>query len=339
MKHNKVSVAIVGASGYTGLELVKLILNHPNFDIKYLANTTGNTTINQLHPSLNSVCELEVKKANASDIASTCELAFLALPHQHSMGFAKELLALGVKVVDLSADYRLELDTYEKHYCQHIDKDNLSNAVYGLPEFYKEDIKTASLVANPGCYPTASLLALMPFVQYIDENSSIFIDAKSGLSGAGKKLSDTSTFVNISENMFAYNPLKHRHTPEIIEKTKLIGKKDLKINFVPHLIPLTRGMLTSVYCTVNKDIDALEVLREFYKDQSHIRVLNKPATIKDTSGTNYCDIFVAQDGNDLFINSSIDNLLRGASSQAVVNANIMYGYEDDLGINKLAFVP
>jgi len=338
MKHN-IDVAIVGASGYTGLELVKLILNHPNFNIKYLANTTGETTINKLHPCLNGVCELEVKKADANDIAKTCKLAFLALPHKHSMGFAKELLSLGVKVVDLSADYRLELDTYEKFYCPHTDKENLPNAVYGLPEFYKEDIKKASLVANPGCYPTASLLALMPFVPYIDENSSVFIDAKSGLSGAGKKLSDTSTFVNISENMFAYNPLKHRHTPEIIEKVKLVGKKDLKINFVPHLIPLTRGMLTSVYCSINKNIGAIEVLKEFYKDQSHIRILGKPATIKDTSGTNFCDIFVAQDGNDLFINSSIDNLLRGASSQAVVNANIMYGFDDDLGINKLAFVP
>ena len=338
MKHN-IDVAIVGASGYTGLELVKLILNHPNFNIKYLANTTGETTINKLHPCLNGVCELEVQKADANDIVKTCKLAFLALPHKHSMGFAKELLSLGVKVVDLSADYRLELDTYEKFYCPHTDKENLPNAVYGLPEFYKEDIKKASLIANPGCYPTASLLALMPFVPYIDENSSVFIDAKSGLSGAGKKLSDTSTFVNISENMFAYNPLKHRHTPEIIEKVKLVGKKDLKINFVPHLIPLTRGMLTSVYCSINKNIGAIEVLKEFYKDQSHIRILGKPATIKDTSGTNFCDIFVAQDGNDLFINSSIDNLLRGASSQAVVNANIMYGFDDDLGINKLAFVP
>jgi N-acetyl-gamma-glutamyl-phosphate reductase len=340
MKNKKsINIAIVGASGYTGLELIKIMLNHPSFNIAYLANTTGGMTINELHPCLNNVCELEVYKANANDIAASCDLAFLALPHKHSMGFAKELLKLGVKVVDLSADYRLELDVYEKHYCPHTDKDNLQNAVYGMPEFYKEEIKKASLVANPGCYPTASLLALMPFVPYIDENSSVFIDAKSGLSGAGKKLSDTSTFVNISENMFAYNPLKHRHTPEIIEKVKLVGKKDLKINFVPHLIPLTRGMLTSVYCSVNQNIDAVKVLKEFYKDQAHIRVLDKPVTIKDTSGTNFCDIFVVQNGNDLFINSSIDNLLRGASSQAVVNANIMYGFDDDLGINKLAFVP
>lgn len=338
MKHN-INVAIVGASGYTGLELVKLLLNHPKFNIKYLANTSGNTTINQLHPCLNGVCEMEVVIANANDIAKQCDLAFLALPHKHSMGFAKELLKLGVKVVDLSADYRLELNTYEKHYCSHTDKVNLPNAVYGLPEFYKDDIKTASLVANPGCYPTASLLGLIPFVKYLDNNASVFIDAKSGLSGAGKKLSDMSTFVNISENMFAYNALKHRHTPEIIEKVKRIAKKDLKINFVPHLIPLTRGMLSSIYISVNENINAKEVLKDYYKNEKQIRVLDTPVSIKNTSGTNFCDIFVEQNGDDLFINTSIDNLLRGASSQALVNANIMYGFEDDLGINKLAFVP
>jgi N-acetyl-gamma-glutamyl-phosphate reductase len=336
---NKIDVAIVGASGYTGLELVKILLNHPNFDIQYLANTSGNTTIDKLHPCLNGVCSLDVVVANAFDISQKCKLAFLALPHQHSMGFAKELLALGVKVVDLSADYRLELDVYEKYYCTHTDKENLQNAVYGLPEFYKQDIKNSSLIANPGCYPTASLLGLLPFVPYIDENSSVFIDAKSGLSGAGKKLSDTTSFVNISDNMFAYNAFKHRHTPEIVEKIKLIAKKDLKINFVPHLIPLSRGMLSSIYFTTNQTIDAKKILKECYKNQKHIRVVNTPVNIKNTSGTNYCDIYVTQDENDIFVNTSIDNLLRGASSQAVVNANIMYGFEDDLGINKLAFVP
>ena len=337
--NNKINVAIVGASGYTGLELVKILLNHPKFNIAYLANTSGDTTINQLHPCLNGVCEFEVQIANANEIAKNCSLAFLALPHKHSMGFAKELISLGVKVVDLSADYRLELDTYEKHYCKHIDTNNLNKAVYGLPEFYKQDIKNASLVANPGCYPTSALLGLLPFVKYLDENASVFIDAKSGLSGAGKKLSQTSTFVNISENMFAYNALKHRHTPEIVEKVKLISNKNLKINFVPHLIPVTRGMLSSIYISLNTSIDAKEYLKDYYKNEKHIRVLEKPSTIKDTSGTNFCDIFVEQNENDLFISSSIDNLLRGASSQAVVNANIMYGFEDDLGINKLAFVP
>ena len=337
---NKINVAVVGASGYTGLELLKILINHPNFTITYVANSEGDTTVSKLHPSLKGVFDMEVKKANPTDIKAVSELVFLALPHQASMGFAKELLVQsGLKVVDLSADYRLELDTYEKHYCPHEDTLNLPNAVYGMPEFYREAIKQAYLVANPGCYPTASFLALAPFLPYIKEGMSVFIDAKSGISGAGKKLTEATSFVSISENMTAYNPFKHRHTPEIVEKAKLIGGKDLKINFVPHLIPVTRGMLVSVYVTLESDIDAKSVLKEFYKDEEFVRICDEPVNIKNTSGTNFCDIFVAQNGRDLFINSSIDNLLKGASSAAVVNANLMCGLEENCGIPKIAYVP
>jgi len=332
-------VAIVGASGYTGLELVKILLNHPKFEISYIANSEGGTTIDKLHPSLDSVLDLEVQKADVNEIAKSSELCFLALPHKTSMAFAKELIALGVKVVDLSADYRLELDTYEEHYCPHEDKENLPNSVYGLPEFYKEELKGANLVANPGCYPTAALLALLPFVKYIDEGSNIFIDAKSGVSGAGKKLSETTHFVTVNDNIFAYSPMKHRHMPEIAEKVKLIENKELNINFVPHLIPVTRGMLASVYVSVNEDINAKEILENYYKNDKFVRIKEKPVDIKSTAGTNFCDIFVEQNGSALFVNSSIDNLLRGASSQAVVNANLMCGYDEALGINSIAYVP
>ncbi len=337
---NKINVAVVGASGYTGLELLKILINHPTFVISYVANSEGNTTVSALHPSLTGVFDMEVKKANAADIKAVADVVFLALPHKASMGFAKELMALGgLKVVDLSADYRLELDTYEKYYCPHEDKENLPNAVYGMPEFYRNELKKANLVANPGCYPTASFLALCPFLPYIKDGASVFIDAKSGISGAGKKLTDATSFVNISENMTAYNPFKHRHTPEIVEKAKLIGGKDLKINFVPHLIPVTRGMLVSVYVGLEEEIDAKSVLKEFYKDEEFVRIFDEPVNIKNTSGTNFCDIFVAQNGKDLFINSSIDNLLKGASSAAVVNANLMCGLLENCGIPKIAYVP
>ena len=339
MKNKQIDVAIVGVSGYTGLELIKILINHPNFNITYVSNSEGGVDIDELHPMLNGVCDMKVQKADASDISKVAQLVFLALPHKTSMGFVKQLLEKDLMVVDLSADYRLELELYEKHYCPHEDKENLPLSVYGLPEFYKDDIKKAKLVANPGCYPTASLLALIPFVKYIDENQSIFIDAKSGISGAGKKLSELTSFVTVSENMFAYNPLKHRHTPEIVEKVQLIEDKNLKVNFVPSLIPITRGMLVSIFATLNQTIDAKKVLKEFYKNEEFIRVVDKPVNIKNTSGTNYCDIFVAQDGDDIFINSSIDNLLRGASSQAVVNANLMCGLDENIGINKLAYAP
>ena len=332
-------VAIIGASGYTGLELVKIIHAHPKFEITYVGTSKGGEKLSELHPSLKGIVEFDVLKSDAKEIAKVSDLAFLALPHKAAMGFAKELLSLHVKVVDLSADYRLELETYEKHYCSHEDKENLANAVYGLPEIYRKEIAKTSLVANPGCYPTATLLGLLPFANYIDENSPIFIDAKSGLSGAGKKANDVTQFVNINENMFAYNPFKHRHSPEIKEKLKFLTKKDFEVNFVPHLIPITRGELVSIYLKLNSKIDAKAILEDFYKDEQFVRVRENPVDLKSTAGTNFCDIFVAQNGTSLFVSSSIDNLLKGSSSGAVVNANIMCGYEENLGIPIFAYVP
>jgi len=334
-----INVAVVGASGYTGLELIKILINHPNFNITYIANSTGETTVSLLHPSLDGVIDMKVLKVDAKELAKVAQVAFLALPHKTSMHFAKQLVELDIKVIDLSADYRLKLDTYEKHYCPHEDKDNLKFSAYGLPEFYEDQIKNCKIVANPGCYPTATLLALLPFIPYINRESNIFIDAKSGLSGAGKKLNNTTTFVNISENMFAYNPFNHRHSPEINEKILELTDIKANINFVPSLIPVTRGMLVSIYVTIEDECDAKQVLKEFYVDDEFVRIKENPVNIKDTSGTNFCDIFVEQNGNALFINSSIDNLLRGASSQAVVNANLMCGLDANCGIPKIAYVP
>ena len=333
------NVAIIGASGYTGLELIKLLITHPKFNISYIANSTGDINVQELHPCLKDVLNIEVSKANAKDISKVADIAFLALPHKTSMSFAKELLELDVKVVDLSADYRLELDTYEKHYCEHEDKDHIKDSVYGLPEYYKNDIKDAKLIANPGCYPTASLLALLPFIEYIDTNSPIFIDAKSGVSGAGKNPSEVTHFGQINENCHSYNPFKHRHMPEIQEKVRLLKNEEVSINFVPHLIPVTRGMLVSVYATLKDDINVSEILESTYKDSEFVRIREKPVDIKSTAGTNFCDIFAARNANALFITSSIDNLLRGASSQAVVNANLLCGFDEGEGIPKIAYVP
>lgn len=337
-----VNVAIVGASGYTGLELIKILVNHPRFNITYVANSEGLAKLSDLHISMQGIFEIDIQKANAKDIAKSSDIAFLALPHKTSMSFAKELLSLGVKVVDLSADYRLELDRYEANYCEHIDRENLKEAVYGLPEIYKDSIKKAKLVANPGCYPTATLLGIIPFLEYIDSKSPIFIDAKSGVSGAGKKLIERTQFVTVNENMFAYNPLSHRHSPEIEEKLKLFSNIDFDINFVPQLIPVTRGMLVNIYLKLKdeyRELDELSLLKEFYDNEPFIRVRENPVDIKSTAGTNFCDIFVKRKGTSLLISSSIDNLLRGASSQAVVNANLLFGFRENLGINSIAYVP
>ncbi|WP_417326038.1 N-acetyl-gamma-glutamyl-phosphate reductase [Halarcobacter sp.] len=333
------NVAIIGASGYTGLELIKILINHPTFNISYIANSTGEQNVQELHPCLKDIIDVEVSKADANEVAKVADLAFLALPHKTSMSFAKELLELGVKVVDLSADYRLELETYEEHYCPHEDKEHIKDAVYGLPEYYKEELKSSKLVANPGCFPTAALLALFPFIDYIDTNTQIFIDAKTGMSGAGKGLKEVTHFGHLNENCHAYNPFKHRHMPEIQEKVKLVKGVDCQINFVPHLLPITRGMLVSVFATLKEDVDVNKVLEEAYKDSPFVRVRNTPVDLKSTAGTNFCDIFVETNGKALFVNSSIDNLLRGASSQAVVNANLMCGLDEEEGIPKIAYVP
>ncbi len=333
------NVAIVGVSGYTGLELLKILIHHPKFNITYVANSSGEKSILDLHPSLCGIFEAPVMIADAKEIAKCAKLAFLALPHRSSMGFAKELLDLGVKVVDLSADYRLELETYEQHYCPHIDKKNLKKAIYGLPEMYREEIKKSSLVANPGCYPTASILALLPFVDMIDENYPIFIDAKSGVTGAGKKCSNNTHFVSINENIFAYNPFKHRHEPEIVEKLYKKSGKIFDINFVPHLIPASRGEMIDAYMLIKEDIDPIKILKAYYKNEPFIRIFDKPVDIKSCSGTNFCDIFAKCQDKKLYINSTIDNILRGSSSQAIANANLMCGYDESLAIPTIAYVP
>ena len=336
MSEKKINVGIVGATGYTGLELVKILLKHPNFDLRYIANSEGGTTINQLHPSLNGICEDEVKKADVAEMAELCELIFLALPHKTAMAYVKPLIAKGVKVVDLSADYRLDLQTYEEFYCPHTDKENLQHVVYGLPELNREALKGASLVANPGCFPTSAILGLLPFLDKRSKNTPIIIDAKTGVSGAGKKLSEVTHFVNVNDNLFAYNPLGHRHAPEIAQK---IGVSFDEVHFVPHLVPVTRGMISSIYIQVDTAFDAVALLKEYYKNDIHVRVSDTPVDMKNVAGTNFCDIYVKRKGDMLFISSAIDNLMRGASSQAVVNANIMMGLAEDVAIPDIAYVP
>ena len=332
-------VAIVGASGFTGLELIKIIHTHAKFELSYVATTTGDTTIEKLHPALKDVVFGDVEKVDLDFIGKNCELVFLAVPHKTAMDLVSVLMDSGIKIVDLSADYRLELDTYVANYCEHSDAKNIQNSAYGLPELYSEDIKKAQLVANPGCYPTSALLALMPFAKLLKTDAPIFIDAKSGVSGAGKKCADSTHFVTINENMFAYAPMNHRHGAEITEKLGFLNGHENKVHFVPHLVPVTRGMMASVYLQLHDSVDAQKVLEDFYKDHYFVRICDEPVSMKQVAGTNFCDIYVKQEGNTLFLSSAIDNLLRGASSQAVVNANLMAGFDAKLGIPVIAYAP
>lgn len=334
-----IKASIIGVSGYTGLELVKLLITHQHFDLFSVYASEDHQDITNLHPSLKGVVKLPVKEASIEKISEECELAFLALPHQKAMKYAKALLNKNIKVVDLSADYRLSLEKYEQYYCLHSDGENLQKAIYGLPEYNRAHISKTNLVANPGCYPTATLLGILPFVKYLDNTHSVYIDAKSGVSGAGKKLTQTSHFATINENLFAYSPITHRHSPEINEQLKKIGNIHLKTLFVPHLIPLTRGMLVSIYARLKEQIDPLDVLRKHYENESFIRVCENCVQIKNVVGTHFCDIYAKVDGEDLFVTSSIDNLLRGASSQALANANLMFGLSENLGLPQIAYAP
>ncbi len=345
----KIPVGIIGISGYTGLELFKILSLHPLFEVTYVANSSGQGELASLHPKLKHICQIlgskepSINKADPIEASLACELLFLALPHQESMIFAKKALQNPkVRIIDLSADYRLEAHNYAKNYCEHEDLENLKSAIYGLTEFNAQKIKDARLVANPGCYPTASLLALLPFINLV--SSSVFIDAKSGVSGAGKKLTDNTHYPHINENIFAYSPLKHRHQIEIFEKCQqFLDHQDLspydgahkpcpQIHFIPHLTPLTQGMLVSIFATLQVELDPILHLREFYKDSPFIRICENPVDVLNVRGSNFCDIYAAMSGKDIYISSSIDNLLRGASAQAVANANLMYGYSPTLGI-------
>jgi N-acetyl-gamma-glutamyl-phosphate reductase len=330
--------AIVGAAGYTGVELIKILLHHPLFEIAYLGGSEE-ARLEELYPAFKGVYEANIEKLDIKKIVNSCEVAFLALPHKTSMEVAKPLIEAGIKVIDLSADYRLNLENYEAFYTLHTDKEHLKKAVYGLPEIFRDDIRESSLVANPGCYPTATLLALIPFLKFIDSSYPIMIDAKSGVSGAGKKCKESTHFVAIDENIFAYNPIKHRHSIEIKEKIELLSKEVFEVNFVPQLIPVNRGMLVNVYALLKEDIELKEVLESFYKEEPFVRIKDRAVDIKSVAGTHFCDIFAMKNKKTLFVSSAIDNLLRGASSQAVVNANIVMGLDETLGVPKVAYIP
>ncbi len=335
-----IDVAIVGAKGFGALELIKILYNHPYFNIKKLViKEEERETLSNIHPMFDKVFDIEVGYCEPSKLSKEVDLIFLALPHKSSMEWAKELLKDNKRVIDLSADYRLSLENYEKYYSEHIDSNNLDIAIYGLVEYFREEIKSAKLVALPGCYPTATLLALLPFVDYLDNSFPIIIDAKSGVSGAGRKLSTTTHFVTINENIFAYNPLIHRHEPEIKEKVFYLSKKEFDINFVPHLIPITRGELVSIYGILKEDINPFEVLQKRYKDERFVRVKDRAVDVKSVAGTHFCDIFATKKKKTLFISSAIDNLVRGTASNGVACANLMYGFDEGLGLPQIAYMP
>jgi N-acetyl-gamma-glutamyl-phosphate reductase len=338
-----IKVGIAGATGYTGQELIEILLRHPQVRITGLYSTTEvPKPIGSVFPRFASRLALSLKKLNLKELAGSCDVAFLALPHTAAMDVVPFLLRANKIVIDLSADYRIaDLEVYKAAYAvAHKDKSNVKHAVYGLPEVYRQKIKTAQLIANPGCYPTAAILGLAPLAATgAIEPSSVIIDAKSGTTGAGKKAVLESLFSEVDEDFKAYKVNAHQHMPEIEQElSKLAGRK-VPITFVPHLLPLKRGILETIYAGLNKKAkispkEMISIYAKFYKNEPFVRIrpYGEFPSIKDVAGTNFCDIGVKLNGNSLIIISAIDNLLKGASGQAVQNMNIRYDLPETSGL-------
>ena len=339
----KINVAVAGATGFVGAELIKLLARHPAVEIVALAHSPGtaDAPISKTFPQLAGVCDMMVENIDAILNSENLDAAFLALPHRAAMAVAKPLLARGVKVIDLSADYRLrDVTVYEKWYdVKHEDKENLGSAVYGLCEIYRDKIKNANLVANPGCYPTSALLPLIPLLKAgIVKPENIIIDSKSGASGAGRKVSAALQFCEVNESFKAYGIFSHRHTPEIEQELSLAaGDEKVSVIFTPHLLPLHRGIQSTIYVDCNRQKMSIEIKNAYesaYGGDFFVRVKPEGETveIKDVANTNFCDISYFVSGEKLIITSVIDNLLKGASGQALQNFNIMFDFDEKEGL-------
>ncbi len=335
MPDSKIRVAIYGASGYTGLELLKLLARHPHVEVTTLTTRQENGQhIREVHPSLGSVFDLKLEKLSPVEVAARADAVFACLPHAASAEVVSTLLEQGLKVVDLSADYRLtDRAVYEEWYgVTHPDAGRLGKTPYGLPELYRDAIRGADLVANPGCYPTASILGLAPLLKAgVIEPDGITIDAKSGVSGAGRNPKPGLHFPEANENLTPYGVGTHRHMPEIDQVLSDACGKSVEVLFTPHLIPMDRGELCTCYGVPAGDADATKlqsVLSEAYEDEPFVEVVNTPPSTKDVTGSNRCHVYATVVRGRALVISVIDNLIKGASGGAVQNFNLMYGFEE-----------
>jgi N-acetyl-gamma-glutamyl-phosphate reductase len=338
-----IKVGIVGATGYTGEELVRILLDHPEVEITSLtAKLDKEQKFSEIFGKFKGKCDLPCKNLDVDEVAKKTDLVFLALPHGVSCQFAGKFLQKKKKVIDLSADYRLKnVLLYKKWYnLDHPDKENIKNSVYGLPEIYKDKIKDATLIANPGCYPTASILTCLPVIKSDDiKVLSIIIDAKTGLTGAGRRASLATSYSEINENAKAYKINEHQHTPEINQELSYSANENIEVVFTPHLIPLDRGILTTCYIQCKQTPDTSTVVKlykDFYKDDPFVKVLDKGQLpqLKDVAYSNYCHLGLAvnKQKNIIIVVGAIDNLGKGASGQAVENMNIMSGFSQEEGL-------
>ncbi|MCH6267050.1 MULTISPECIES: N-acetyl-gamma-glutamyl-phosphate reductase [Neobacillus] len=342
--------AIIGGTGYGAIELIRLIQKHPYLEVgSVISNSQAGSNFSESYPHLSEIIEQPLEKFDVQNIAKENEIVFLATPSGVSSNLVPQLKETGIKCIDLSGDFRLRSpEVYETWYKHSPAPENyLNEAVYGLSEIYGENIKNANLISNPGCYPTASTLGLIPILKSnLADSDSIIIDAKSGVSGAGRGLSLTSHYAEINENLKAYKLGAHQHIPEIEQVLTDESGQPITISFATHLVPMTRGIMCSIYLKLKEKVtteDVHQIYDEFYKNKPFVRVrpVGKVPATKEVWGSNYCDIGLHVDPrtNRLTIISVIDNLVKGAAGQAIQNANIMNGWDERAGLQDIPMYP
>jgi len=335
-------VTVVGATGYAGLELIKILLHHPHVTISHLAVVAEEVGLcySDLFPALKGLCDLICVAVDVDEIQHDSDVIFFCLPHTVSMKYIPDFLKGGQMLIDLSADYRLNTpEAYQAAYgIEHTDAGHLSDFVYGLPELNRNQIKTARAVANPGCFPTGIELALKPVLQArLIETTGIIVDSKTGISGGGRAPKPAFHFPECNENLTAYKVAAHQHEPEIEQELTRMAGSAVDIIFVPHLVPLTRGIFSTIYTKLNQPISQTELLTLYqndYQDEPFVRILsnNQIPQLKNVAHTNFCDIGLKVLDNNLILLSAIDNLIKGASGQAIQNMNIMLDYPETTGL-------
>ncbi len=342
-----IKAAVLGATGYAGIELVRLLSMHPQTEIKILGSQSfDGQRISEVYPNFKGILEKECEKTDIDKVAE-CDVAFTALPHGASKEVIPEIIKRGVKVIDLSGDFRYDdVSVYEKWYGQkHSSPELLKESVYGMPELYRDKIKNARLIGNPGCYTTCSILGTVPLLKSgVGSSENIIVDAKSGVTGAGRGLSQQVHFCECTENMKAYKVATHRHTSEIEQELSHAAGCDVMISFTPHLIPVKRGILATIYVNLNKNCtteELTQLYKEFYKDEFFVRVKDAgvlPET-KHVAGSNFVDIGIVADERlqRAVVVSALDNIFKGAAGQAVQNMNIMFGLDEKTGIANPGF--
>ncbi len=337
-------IGILGATGYAGIELVRILCQHPQVEITtVVSHSYVGQKISDIYPNLSGVLDIPCEELNIEKLSQKCDLVLTALPHGVSKTIIPQLVEKGLKIIDLSGDFRYnDAKVYETWYGEkHPTPELLETSVYGLPELHRDEIAKSSLIGNPGCYTTCSILPLAPLLaNNLIQTKNIIIDAKSGVSGAGRGLGLGVHFSECTENMKAYKIATHRHTSEIEQELSLVAKENIILSFTPHLIPIKRGIMSTIYANLKQEISASELLniyKEYYNGEYFIRIHDegKLPEIKHVAGSNFVDIGLEVDKrlNKVIVVSTLDNLIKGAAGQAVQNMNIVLGLNENMGLS------